>query len=113
MATQVTATQPSSIPFPTGANRRIRHKGKTKASHAKATGGLCTTAVKVREREQEDEWLKYRGAANLIGTSAGTLMVWVCTGRYSVPHYKIGRSVRFRRSELLVWLETRKRGGVQ
>jgi excisionase family DNA binding protein len=61
--------------------------------------------------DSEDEWLRYRGAARLVGATPGTLMVWVCTGRYGLPFYKIGKNVRFKRSELLRWLQARRKGG--
>jgi excisionase family DNA binding protein len=64
------------------------------------------------DAEQADEpWLRYSGAAQVLGISRGTLEVWLSTRRYSVPHYKIGRNVLFKRSELLAWLESRRRGG--
>jgi excisionase family DNA binding protein len=59
----------------------------------------------------DDELLDYEGASRFLDTPVGTLQVWVCTQRYGLPYYKLGRKVRFRKSELLAWLETRKRGG--
>jgi excisionase family DNA binding protein len=59
----------------------------------------------------DEPWLRYSGAAQVLGISRGTLEVWLSTRRYSVPHYKIGRNVLFKRSELLAWLESRRRGG--
>jgi excisionase family DNA binding protein len=55
--------------------------------------------------------LDYEGASRLLDTPVGTLQVWICTKRYSLPYYKIGRKVRFKKSELEAWLQTRKRGG--
>ncbi len=61
-----------------------------------------------------DEVLNYRRAAELIGCTPGTLAVWVCTKRHGeIPHLKIGKIVRFRRSDLTTWLEAFKRGGAQ
>ncbi len=58
-----------------------------------------------------EPWLRYPEAAKEIGVTRGTLEVWLSTKRYAVPHYKVGRSVLFKRSELLVWLDSRRQGG--
>lgn len=59
----------------------------------------------------DEPWLRYVGAAKVLGVSRGTLEVWLSTRRYSVPYYKIGRNVLFKRSELQNFLESRRRGG--
>ena len=46
-------------------------------------------------------------AAALLGVSTNTLAVWHCTGRYKIPVVKVGRSVRYRASDLYAWLESR------
>jgi excisionase family DNA binding protein len=46
-------------------------------------------------------------AANLLRTTTDTLAIWRCTGRHAVPFVKVGRSVRYRRDELLEWLDSR------
>ncbi|MXS83649.1 helix-turn-helix domain-containing protein [Nitrosomonas oligotropha] len=38
-----------------------------------------------------------------------SLAVWRCTGRYSIPFYKVGRHVKYRKSDLEAWLESRCR----
>lgn len=48
-------------------------------------------------------------AAQYLTLSPGTLSVWRSTGRYSIPFVKVGRRVRYRRSDLLAWLESRTR----
>lgn len=48
-------------------------------------------------------------AAKILDTSPGTLSVWRCTGRYALPFVKIGRKVRYRRSDLAAWIESRIR----
>ena len=53
--------------------------------------------------------LDEKEAAHLLDTSPGTLSVWRSTGRYNLPFIKIGRNVRYRRSDLLAWLEKRTR----
>lgn len=46
-------------------------------------------------------------AAEFLGTSPGTLEVWRCTKRYAIPFLKVGRLVRYRRSDLEQWLQSR------
>ena len=50
-----------------------------------------------------------REAAKILDTSPGTLSVWRCTGRYALPFVKIGRKVRYRRSDLFAWIDARTR----
>ena len=53
--------------------------------------------------------LDEKAAAQFLDNSPGTLSVWRSTGRYNLPFIKIGRNVRYRRSDLLAWLEKRTR----
>ena len=48
-------------------------------------------------------------AAYILDVTPGTLSVWRSTGRYNLPFVKIGRKVRYRRADLLAWLERRTR----
>lgn len=49
----------------------------------------------------EDPWYNRKQAARYLGDySPGTLAVWDCTKRYNLNPQKIGRSVRYRRSDL-------------
>lgn len=48
-------------------------------------------------------------AAELLDTAPGTLSVWRSTGRYNLPFLKIGRKVRYRRTDLMAWLDARVR----
>lgn len=57
------------------------------------------------------EMLNREGAAAYIGVRPQTLAVWALTGRYSLPMHKIGRCVRYKRSDLDKWLESRRVGG--
>ena len=50
-----------------------------------------------------------KAAADLLDVTPGTLSVWRSTGRYNLPFVKIGRKVRYRRADLLAWLERRTR----
>ncbi len=53
--------------------------------------------------------LDEKAAAELLDVSPGTLSVWRSTGRYALPFLKVGRKVRYRRSDLMAWLESRTR----
>ena len=48
-------------------------------------------------------------AAAILGVTPGTLQVWRSTGRYGIPFVKVGRLVKYRRSALEDWLESRTR----
>lgn len=43
-------------------------------------------------------------AARYLGISPNTLAVWDCTKRYDLKPLKVGRSVRYRKSELDAFL---------
>lgn len=53
--------------------------------------------------------LDEKAAALFLDNSPGTLSVWRSTGRYNLPFIKIGRNVRYRRTDLIAWLEKRTR----
>ena len=44
-------------------------------------------------------------AAEMLGTTSGTLAVWASTGRYDLPFIKIGRLVKYKREDLLSFIE--------
>ena len=46
------------------------------------------------------ELLTNEQAAAYLGISPGTLEIWRCTKRYHLPFIKVGRLVRYRKSEL-------------
>lgn len=46
-------------------------------------------------------------AAEILGIKKQTLAVWRTTGRYDLPFIKVGRSVRYRVSDLEAFLEAR------
>lgn len=62
-----------------------------------------------------EEWLDTQQVSDLTGMSKPFFEI----GRSSQnpnqpPHYKIGRSVRYKRSEVQTWMESRrKKGGAQ
>jgi excisionase family DNA binding protein len=52
--------------------------------------------------------LTRKEAADYIGVKPGTLAVWACTHRQSIPFLKIGtKTVRYRREDLDAWLASR------
>ena len=59
--------------------------------------------------DDRTELLSPDQAAATIDVTSGTLSVWRSTGRYGIPFIKIGRKVRYRKSDLIAWLESRTR----
>lgn len=49
-------------------------------------------------------------AAKYIGVTVSTLEVWRCTKRYNIPFIKVGRLVKYRKSALNAFLESRTVG---
>lgn len=47
-----------------------------------------------------EELLDRKTAAKYLRVSPGTLAVWDCTKRYDLKPLKVGRSVRYRKSNL-------------
>lgn len=54
-----------------------------------------------------DDMLETEAAAKVLGVEPGTLEVWRSTKRVLLPYVKIGRAVRYRRSELQKFIEAR------
>jgi excisionase family DNA binding protein len=57
--------------------------------------------------EAANNLLSDHDAAKYLDLANGTLAVWRCNGRYNIPFIKIGAKVRYRRSDLDAWLESR------
>lgn len=55
------------------------------------------------DNANRDGLMRIEEAAEYLGFAKQTLRNWVSDGR--IPYVKIGRSVRFRRSELDEWVE--------
>lgn len=51
-------------------------------------------------------------AAEILGTTPGTLQVWRCKRSMPLPYVKIGRSVRYKMSDLQAFIESRTVGGI-
>ena len=56
---------------------------------------------------QSDYLLTDEEAAKILGVTPGTLQVWRSTGRYKLPFVKVGRNVRYVRSNLIDWIQER------
>lgn len=52
---------------------------------------------------KDSEFLNVQEAAVFLGISVDTIYSW--TMRKQIPHYKLGRLVRFKRSELIAYME--------
>jgi hypothetical protein len=52
-------------------------------------------------------------AADFLGISPGTLVVWRCEKRYPVPYIKVGRKVLYDADDLRAWLVSRRVGAPQ
>lgn len=53
----------------------------------------------------ESELLNRKEAAVYLGIAEQTLAIWHCTKRYNLPCAKIGRLVRYRKSDLDAFIE--------
>lgn len=51
------------------------------------------------------ELMKTEQAANFIAVTPATLTTWRCTRKNRIPFVRIGRAVRYRRSDLLAYIE--------
>ncbi len=77
---------------------------------------MSTTATSLQRAAEAAterlEMLTRPQAAEYIGCRPQTLAVWALTGRYSLPMVKVGRCVRYRKSDLDRWLASRTVGEV-
>jgi excisionase family DNA binding protein len=53
--------------------------------------------------------LTARQVGDLLGFSPNTIVDWAEAGR--IPVFKVGGRLRFRESEVLAWIETKRAGG--
>ena len=49
--------------------------------------------------------LTQQEAAAYLGTTVGTLNVWRHFGKNTIPFVRLGRSIRYRKSDLDEWIE--------
>jgi excisionase family DNA binding protein len=52
-----------------------------------------------------DKLLTRKEAADFLGTAENTLAVWACNKRYNLPMIKIGKLVRYKKSDLIAFVE--------
>ena len=67
------------------------------------------TAASPEIAQRGHDLLDEKEAANFLTVEPGTLSVWRSTGRYAIPFIKVGHLVRYRRTDLLAFLESRTR----
>lgn len=58
----------------------------------------------------QSELLSRKAAAEYLQIKEQTLAVWTCTQRYELPIVKIGRLVRYKKSDLDKFIERRTKG---
>lgn len=63
----------------------------------------------VEEEVHDDAWLTPDEAAKLLNLRPDTLAVWRSTKARVIPYYKVGRSVRYKRCDVLEWLENQRK----
>jgi len=51
--------------------------------------------------------------AELLGVREETLILWRCRRRYPLPFFKIGRLVRYRRADVLNFIEANRHPGTE
>ena len=56
---------------------------------------------------QSEQLLTPKQAGNILGISEQTLAIWRCNKRYNLKYVKVGRYVRYRYADLLVFIEDR------
>lgn len=57
--------------------------------------------------ELQDELLSTPEAAALLNIKPGTLEVWRANKRYPLPFVRVGRTIRYRRGDLVRFIEQR------
>ncbi len=72
--------------------------------HTKPTNG--TPAI----LKQQTTLFDTDTAAAYLDVTPRTLEVWRCVKRHAIPYIKVGRLVKYRQSDLDVWLESRTVG---
>ncbi len=68
------------------------------------------SAISTILKNQSDPLFSPKETAEYLGISNDTLSVWRCVGRYNIPFIKVGRLVKYRKSDLDAWLAGRTHG---
>ena len=61
-----------------------------------------------KEMENGKQLMTSEEAAKYLGINKHTLSVWRSTRRYNVPVIKVGSAIRYKRTDLDLWLATRR-----
>lgn len=64
----------------------------------------------VIKNQSTDPLFTPKETAEYLGVSHDTLSVWRCVGRYNIPFIKVGRLVKYRKSSLDAFLDSRTHG---
>lgn len=64
---------------------------------------MCEATIEAL-RKFESDLLSNEEAASYLGVASNTLPVWRTTKRYPLPYIKVGRLVKYRRSDLDAFL---------
>jgi excisionase family DNA binding protein len=62
--------------------------------------------LKVVNSKDDAEILNAPEVAALLGVSIDTVYSW--TMRKAIPHFKLGKMLRFNKAEVIQWLETKR-----
>ena len=54
--------------------------------------------------------LNSKETAEYLGVTEGTLAVWRTNKRYNIPYIKVGNLIKYRLSDLELWLDSRRNG---
>lgn len=73
------------------------------------TDQTAATSLAAILRPKNTDLVDETEAAEILDLKPGTLSVWRSTGRYSIPFIKVGRKVRYSRTALNAWLDSRTR----
>jgi excisionase family DNA binding protein len=68
------------------------------------------SAISAVIQDQSKSLFTPKEASEYLGVSQDTMSVWRCVGRYNIPFIKVGRLVKYRKSDLDAWLEKRTHG---
>jgi excisionase family DNA binding protein len=58
--------------------------------------------------QNPDNLITTEEAAKMLGTTRATIDTWRCKKLYPLPHVKIGASVKYRRSDVLEFINARR-----
>lgn len=50
--------------------------------------------------------LNREDAAKYLGISSSTLANWACTRKFNIPYFRLGKAVRYRKSDLDAFIES-------